>query len=84
MTDRRGAAQRPATGSGRSVQPLACRNVPLTSANIASLTCRRTHLEQAPHPAGLIAPFVRHRLEQQLGEVTGFLSSHDLRQAGQA
>ncbi len=34
-------------------QPLACRNVALTSANIAELTRHQAHLEQACTPLGL-------------------------------
>lgn len=58
-------------------QPLACRNVALDSGNIAALTRHRTHLEQALQPGGLIAPYLRHRLEEQLSEMTAFLARHD-------
>ena len=58
-------------------QPLACRNVALTSANITALTRHRTHLEQALHPGDAIAPYVRHRLGEQHSEITAFLTQHD-------
>ncbi len=65
-------------------QPLACRNVALTSANIAALTRHQAHLEQALHPTGIIAPYVRHRLEEQHAEINAFLASHGQPQPGQA
>jgi len=57
-------------------QPLACRNVALTSANIAALTRHQAHLGQALKGPGVIAPYVRHRLEEQHTEITAFLTSH--------
>jgi hypothetical protein len=65
-------------------QPLACRNVALTSANIAALTRHQNHLEQALQPAGVLAPYVRHRLEEQHAEITAYLASHGQPQPGQA
>ena len=59
-------------------QPLACRNVALTSINIAALTRHQAHLEHALQPAGVLAPYVRHRLEGQHAEITAFLTSHQL------
>ena len=56
-------------------QPLACRNVALTSANIAALTRHQAHLGQALKGPGVIAPYVRHRLEEQHAEITAFLTS---------
>jgi len=53
-------------------QPLACRNVVLTSGNIAALTLHRAQLEQALERGSVIAPYVRHRLEGQLSEMTAF------------
>jgi hypothetical protein len=57
-------------------QPLACRNVALDRGNIAALTRHRTHLERALKAGGTIAPYVRHRLEEQLSEMTAFLARH--------
>jgi len=57
-------------------QPLACRNVALTSGNIAALAVHQAHLEQALQPGEVIAPYVRHRLEEQLTEMTVFLARH--------
>lgn len=57
-------------------QPLACRNVALTSANIAALTRHQAHLGRALKDPGVIAPYVRHRLEEQHAEITVFLTSH--------
>lgn len=57
-------------------QPLACRNVALDSGNIAALTRHRAHLEQALQDGSVIAPYVRHRLEEQLTEMTAFLARH--------
>jgi hypothetical protein len=65
-------------------QPLACRNVALTSGDIAALTLHRAHLEQALQDGGLIAPYVRHRLEEQLSELTTFLARHRQPQLEQA
>jgi len=65
-------------------QPLACRNVALTSANITVLTGHRTHLEQALQPGSAIAPYVRHRLGEQLSEITAFLTQHDHPRPGNA
>ena len=61
-------------------QPLACRNVALTSGNIAALTVHRAQLEQALERGSVIAPYVRHRLEEQLSEMTAFLARHGRRQ----
>ena len=57
-------------------QPLACRNAALTSTNIAALTRHQAHLGQALKDPDVIAPYVRHRLEEQHAEITAFLSSH--------
>jgi hypothetical protein len=57
-------------------QPLACRNVALNSGNIAALTRHQAHLEQALRDGGTIAPYVRHRIEEQLSEQTAFLDRH--------
>lgn len=65
-------------------QPLACRNVALTSANIAALTRHQAHLGQAFKGPGAIAPYVRHRLEEQHAEITDFLASHGQPQPRQA
>jgi hypothetical protein len=64
-------------------QPLACRNVALTSTNIAALTRHQAHLEQALKGPGVIAPYVRHRLEEQHAEITAYLASHGQPQPGQ-
>lgn len=76
----RALCRRTADANGPSLpdcQPLACRNVALDSGNIAALTGHRTHLEHALQDSGLIAPYVRHRLQEQLGEMTAFLARHD-------
>ena len=76
----RALCRRTADANGPSLpdcQPLACRNVALDSGNIAALTGHRTHLEQALQDSGLIAPYVRRRLEEQLSEMTAFLAKHD-------
>ena len=65
-------------------QPLACRNVALTSPNIAALTHHQTELDQALQPRDVLAPYVRYRLEEQLAEVSAFLASYDLPHPGQA
>jgi hypothetical protein len=57
-------------------QPLACRNVALDSGNIAALAGHRTHLERALQAGGTIAPYVRHRLGEQLRELTAFLAAN--------
>jgi len=57
-------------------QPLTCRNVALDSGNIAALTLHRTHLQQALQDGAVIAPYVRHRLEEQLTEMTAYLTRH--------
>ena len=68
----------------RDCQPLACRNVALTSANVAALADHQANLEQALEPRDLLAPYVRHRLEDQLAEITAFLASRDQPQPGDA
>jgi hypothetical protein len=59
-------------------QPLACRNAALTGTNIAALTRHQAHLGQALKDHDVIAPYVRHRLEEQHAEITSFLTSHQL------
>lgn len=56
-------------------QPLACRNVALTNSNIVALTRHQAHLEQALQPHAVLAPYVRHRLEEQHAEISAFLTS---------
>jgi hypothetical protein len=58
-------------------QPFACRNVALDTANIDALDRHRKHLQTAIDQGAMIAPYMRHRLETQLGEITAFLSRHD-------
>ncbi len=65
-------------------QPLACRNVALTTGNIDALTRHRTRLEQVLQPGSLIAPYVHHRLEGQLSDITAFLAHHDQRHKDEA
>jgi len=65
-------------------QPLACRNVALTSANIAALTRHQAHLGQALQGPGVLAPYVRHRLGEQRAEITAFLATHGQPPPGQA
>ncbi|MET9364593.1 hypothetical protein ABZX93_27260 [Streptomyces sp. NPDC006632] len=46
-------------------QPLACRNTALTPANRNALADHLAHLENALGKGDLLAPYVRHRLEEQ-------------------
>jgi hypothetical protein len=75
-----GAAETPVMAD---CQPLACRNAALTLANRQPPTANRQ--AQAGHLAALdntlaegdrLAPYVRHRLEEQRRETASFLTRH--------
>jgi hypothetical protein len=57
-------------------QPLACRNVALTGDNLDALDRYRTRLQRALHLGGVTAPYVKHRFQEQLTEITAFLDRH--------
>jgi len=58
-------------------QPLACRNVALNSDNVTALRHHQQRLQRALNVGGRTAPYIRHRIEAQLREVTTFLDKHD-------
>ncbi|MEU6777377.1 hypothetical protein [Streptomyces sp. NPDC046759] len=58
-------------------QPLACRNTALTSANLQALTDHLTQLEKALADANHLAPYIRHRLQEQHRATAVFLARHD-------
>lgn len=57
-------------------QPLACRNVTLSTDNLDALRHHRARLERALGRGGLTAPYLRHRLEQQHAEIGAFLDKY--------
>ncbi|MFJ9908750.1 hypothetical protein ACIRVK_38825 [Streptomyces sp. NPDC101152] len=67
-------------GDGQPVlaecQPLTCRNTALTSANRQALNGHLTKLEEALTNRDRLAPYVRHRLEEQHRETAAFLARH--------
>jgi hypothetical protein len=67
-------------GAGQPVladcQPLACRNTALTPANRQALKGHLTKLEEALANRDRLAPYVRHRLEEQHRETAAFLARH--------
>ncbi|MFD8393735.1 hypothetical protein ACFV2N_32170 [Streptomyces sp. NPDC059680] len=58
-------------------QPLACRNTALTSANLHALTDHLTQLEIALADDNHLAPYNRHRLQEQHRVTAVFLARHD-------
>jgi hypothetical protein len=58
-------------------QPLACRNVALTPANLAAWREHLARLDQALSFAEMLAPYLRHRLAEQRAQVARFLAEHD-------
>lgn len=67
-------------GDGQPVladcQPLACRNTALTPANRQALNGHLTKLEEALANRDHLAPYVRHRVEEQHRETAAFLARH--------
>jgi hypothetical protein len=57
-------------------KPLACRNTALTSANRQALAYHLAQLEHALAAGGRLAPYVRHRLEEQHRATAAFLTRH--------
>ncbi|MBQ0927541.1 site-specific integrase [Saccharopolyspora endophytica] len=57
-------------------QPLACRNTTLTPDNRDTLAHRLAELDQALADGDRLAPYVRHRLQQQHDELAEFLARH--------
>ncbi|WP_338785163.1 hypothetical protein [Streptomyces sp. DG1A-41] len=57
-------------------QPLACRNTALTPANLQALTSHLTELEEALVDGERLAPYVRHRLQEQQRVTAAFLTRH--------
>ncbi|MGW1520798.1 site-specific integrase [Streptomyces sp. NPDC002287] len=57
-------------------QPLTCRNTALTPANQQALTGHLTQLEEALSDSDRLAPYVRHRLEEQHRSTATFLARH--------
>ncbi|WAZ26897.1 site-specific integrase [Streptomyces cinnabarinus] len=58
-------------------QPLACRNTALTPANHNALAGHLTQLEDALEDGARLAPYVRHRLQEQHRATAAFLARHD-------
>ncbi|WP_307072175.1 hypothetical protein [Streptomyces canus] len=69
-----------APGDGQPVladcQPLACRNTALTPANRQALNGHLTKLKEALANRDHLAPYVRHRLEEQHRATAAFLTRH--------
>ncbi|PWG15376.1 hypothetical protein DF268_00765 [Streptomyces sp. V2] len=57
-------------------QPLVCRNTALTSANRQALAHHLDRLEDALEDGTRLAPYVRHRLEEQRHATTASLTRH--------
>jgi hypothetical protein len=58
-------------------QPLACRNTALTPANHQALSSHLAQLENALDDGDRLAPYVRHRLQEQHRATAAFLARHD-------
>jgi hypothetical protein len=54
-------------------EPLACRNVALTGANLAAWRQQLARLDQALASADVLAPYLRHRLAEQHDQIARFL-----------
>jgi hypothetical protein len=54
-------------------EPLACRNVALTPANLTAWRQQFARLDQALASADVLAPYLRHRLAEQRDQITHFL-----------
>ncbi|MFJ8111639.1 hypothetical protein [Streptomyces sp. NPDC096132] len=78
----RALCRTPGTASDQPVladcQPLACRNTALTPANHEALAGHLTQLEQALSDGARLAPYVRHRLQEQHRATAAFLARHEL------
>ncbi|MGW5657819.1 hypothetical protein [Streptomyces humi] len=57
-------------------QPLACRNTALTAANRQALAAHLARLEDTLTAGDRLAPYVRHRLEEQHHATAAFLTRH--------
>ncbi|MGX1914134.1 hypothetical protein ACWIID_35655 [Streptomyces phaeochromogenes] len=57
-------------------KPLVCRNTALTPANRQALTGHFARLEDALGDSDRLAPYVRHRLEEQHRATAAFLTRH--------
>jgi hypothetical protein len=57
-------------------QPMACRNTALTSANHQALAGHLTQLEEALSDSDRLAPYLRHRLQEQHRATAAFLARH--------
>jgi len=58
-------------------QPLACRNTALSPANHNALAGHLTQIEDALDDGDRLAPYVRHRLQEQHRATAAFLARHD-------
>lgn len=68
-------------GDGPSLpdcQPLKCRNVALTAANIDAFLAWLQRLERALANGFVLAPYVRDRMEQRRAELTEFLEANNI------
>jgi hypothetical protein len=63
-------------------KPLACRNVALTTANLAAWREHLAQLNQALLSAEVLAPYLRHRLAEQRDQVARFVDENDHRETG--
>ena len=57
-------------------QPLKCRNVTLTDGNSQALTGHLGTLDTALASSPVLAPYLRHRLQQRCDDITSFLATH--------
>ncbi|GAB3400008.1 hypothetical protein [Amycolatopsis echigonensis] len=64
-------------------QPLRCRNVALTDANLDALTDQLTKLDNLLHVGDALAPYVAHRLTEQYQDLTAMLTAAGHLQADQ-
>ncbi len=60
----------------RDCRPLACRNAALTPGNRDAHTRHVADLDSALAQSDRLAPYIRHRLQQQREDTTGFLARH--------
>jgi hypothetical protein len=59
-----------------SCQPLECRNVALTTANIGALTAELGHIDRELARRPSLPPLLRHRLGTRRDQITVFLDRH--------
>jgi integrase len=57
-------------------QPLKCRNVTLTAGNTQALTGHLGTLDTALASSLVLAPYLRHRLQQRRDDIASFLATH--------